>query len=109
MSVEDLLTDTVNVQTPTATRDNYGGYEESWANSIVSLPVRIQPLSGSERFAMGKTGANITHRMYCVPPPTAIGEKDRLTFGSRTLKIVTVRDTDEQGRLLVIDCTEESN
>ncbi len=106
MSIESLLVSTVNVQTPTATRDSYGGYEESWGNAIVGLPCRINPVSGTEAFSMGKEGATITHKIYCVP--RTITESDRIVFGTRTFDIIEVRDTDELGRLMVIGCTEES-
>jgi len=107
VSIESLLVSTVNVQAPTETRDAFGGYEESWANSIINMPCRIQPLSGSERFAMGKEGTDITHRLYCVPQ--TITESDRIVFGSRTFGVRAVRDTNELGRLMVVDCTEESS
>tara|TARA_Y100000310_G_scaffold333913_1_gene412475 strand:+ start:3183 stop:3506 length:324 start_codon:yes stop_codon:yes gene_type:complete len=107
VSIEALLVSTVDIQTPTATRDNSGGYEESWANSIVNMPCRIQPVGGNEAFSMGKEGAEISHRVYCVP--ANITESDRIIFGSRTFRIRAVRDTDELGRLMVIDCIEESS
>jgi len=106
MSIESLLVSAVNVQTPTATRDAYGGYTESWGNALVDMPCRINPVSGSESFSMGKEGATISHKIYCIP--ATITESDRIVFGTRTFEIVEVRDTDELGRLMVIGCSEES-
>ena len=107
MSIESLLVSRVNVQTPTESRTATGGYSESWSNAYVNMPCRINPVSGSEAFDMGKEGATISHEIYCIP--AVITESDRIVFGSRTFRIVEVRDTDELGRLMVIGCTEESS
>jgi len=107
MSIEGLLVSRVTVQTPAESRTATGGYSETWGNAIINMPCRINPVSGSESFSMGKEGAIISHKLYCIP--ATITESDRVVFGSRTFRIVEVRDTDELGRLMVIGCTEEQS
>ena len=107
MSISSLCDKTALVQRAVEVRDSIGTYTESWSTHIESLKCRIQPVSGSQGFVRGKENANITVVFYCIPAD--ITESDRILYDSRAFRVQAVRDTDEQGRLMVIGCTEESH
>lgn len=111
MSVDSLLTHTVDVQKVTETADAIGGMTEVWSDRYTALSVRIQPLSARERILYQAPNQQITHRMYCLKDD--ISPKDRVWFLGRgtvyrMFRVVGVRSVDEFNpvRLVTIDLVE---
>lgn len=107
MSLKSLMNTSVDVQRPTKTRGTEGGQSASWPTTYAGLRCRIQPLSAREAVLYGRETEQVTHRMY-IDASVIIGIQDRVIYSSRTFFVVGVRDTDEQGRLKVVELREEN-
>ena len=103
MSIESLCDKSVSVLRPTMITSDTGAYEETFA-VWKTIDARIQPLTAAELTKLGREATDIGIRLYCVP--AGIQEPDRILYGSRTFEVIGVRDIDEQGRLMTVDCVE---
>ncbi len=103
MSLDTLCDKTVTVERPTTNVTDTGAYEETFG-IWKTVKARIQPLSAVELVKLGRQATDVGIRLYCVP--CGIQEPDRIVFGTRTFEVLGVRDIDEQGRLMTVDCVE---
>ena len=98
MSVRTLCNRSVTVQQVALTDDAYGTATESRTNRYTNVPMRIQPISGSEAMRYRQQNVDVTHKAF-VPLDlqdfTGISETDEVVDGSTTYTIVSaVRDID---------------
>ncbi len=103
MSIQSLADKSIIVRRATVGATDTGAYEETWAD-WKTVSARIQPLSAGELVKLGREATDIGIRLYCLP--CGIQEPDRIVYGDRTFQVVGVRDIDEQGRLMTVDCVE---
>ncbi len=103
MSISSLCDKTVTVERSGLTVSATGAYEETFG-IWKTVKARIQPLKADEMVKLGRQATDIGIRIYCVP--CGIQEPDRIVFGTRTFEVLGVRDIDEQGRLMTVDCVE---
>lgn len=99
------LTQRIELQRSTATRDSTGEPIDSWA-TYVSVRAQIVGGSGAERLigpqVAGRAGYAIRMR-YRDPVPTIT---ERVKFGSRTFDINSVENIEQANRELLLACTE---
>lgn len=72
------------------------GVEDAYVLSH-TVPCRIRPLAGSERFAGGKETVVATHRVYC--PVTTITEADRVSIDDMEYKVSLISRPTESNHL----------
>jgi len=112
MSLDSLLDKTIKIQKlSTGSADGVGGYTgQSWGHWVSDIKARIQPLSGKERILYDQMNMRITDKIYIKPITNSdISPTYRILYGTRTYDIETIRDIDEQDRLITIECQETTN
>ena len=70
-----------------------------------NVKCRIQPLSARDRNDFQSAGMGITHFVYFSEDPS-LDERDVLLFGTRSLRVRGVFNTDELNRLWRAECEE---
>lgn len=103
MSLDSLCDKTITVERSSLDVSASGAYEETFA-IWKTVKARIQPLRADEMVKLGRQATDIGIRLYCVP--CGIQEPDRIVYDGRTFEVLGVRDIDEQGRLMTVDCVE---
>ncbi len=103
MSIDSLADKTVTIQRVSMAVSAAGAYEETFTD-LLTWKVRIQPLTANELVKLGREATDIGIKLYGVPAD--VQEPDRVTYGSKTYRVIGVRDIDEQGRLMTVDCVE---
>ena len=103
MSIESLADKTVTIQRASMSVTAAGAYEEVFEEPV-DWKARIQPLTAAELTKLGREATEVGIKLYGIPD--GIQEPDRITYGSRTFRVLGVRDIDEQGRLATVDCIE---
>lgn len=107
MTVASLCIHTIDIQVNTGVNDGAGNVVESWANETTGVKARIQPLSADEREGTWKgEPTTITHRIYIAAAGTTIDEARRIVYDGRYFNVMGVRDLDEWGKFLAVDCEE---
>jgi len=104
MSFDSLLNATLTLKVNTPAANSQGEPVDSWAGST-SIKARVQPVSGSEEFIVGRKTVRATHKIFC-RTTTAITARNRFTWGSRTLEVLLVRNIDEASHHYEIDAYE---
>ncbi len=103
MSIDSLCDKTISVLRPAVLVSDTGAYDEAYT-VWKTVKARIQPLTAGELDKLGREATDVGIRLYCVP--CGIQEPDRIGYGGRTFEVLGVRDIDEQGRLMTVDCVE---
>jgi SPP1 family predicted phage head-tail adaptor len=104
MSLTSLCDKLVTIERMSETGDAWGGITESYA-SVGTAKARIYPVSGSDAVIHGRPDMRITHRFY-FPGTPDIKADDRLLYNLRYFYVQVVRNIDEQGKFLTVDCEE---
>jgi SPP1 family predicted phage head-tail adaptor len=86
------------------TVDDYGQVTRSWATYYTTW-ASVRPLSGREQEQGMARQASISHRVR-IRFKADILHGDRISMGSRTLEIVSIRNIDEGSWELEIDAVE---
>ena len=109
MTPTHLFDQSVSVIRPTIAVDAIGAPTYTYgttASSVVACRVQVQ--SANENVRAGRPAASKTYSVYC-DPASDILSADRLTWGTKTLKILEpLRDFDGQGRLGKLVVIEET-
>ena len=90
-----------------ATVDDYGQVTRSW-NTYYTTWASVRPLSGREQEQGMARQASISHRVR-IRYKADILHGDRISMGSRTLEIVSIRNIDEGSWELEIDAIERGD
>jgi head-tail adaptor len=104
MSLTSLCGKTVAIERGSDTGDNWGGQTRSYSQ-VAKAKCRIYPVTGNDSVIHGMPDLRITHRLY-FPGTPDIRSGDRFKFGSRYFYVQVIRDVDEQGVFLTVDCEE---
>ena len=72
--------------------------ETAWSTSasVQAFDAAVNPISGVERIAGGRTQLMADYKMFCSDTVT-LTEKDRVKWGSKTFDVVFVKDTLDMG------------
>ena len=116
MSLASFLTNTVEVQaqTPSALQDKSGAMVKNWATKpgefgapLRDILCRVRPISTRYQMLYAQRNITVTHRVYFdFVYPVSRGDR-LLTDTGKTLLVKGIFDTDELGRLFVVDCEEQ--
>ena len=90
-----------------STVDDYGQVSRSW-NTYYTTWASVRPLSGREQEQGMARQASISHRVR-IRYKADILHGDRISMGSRTLEIVSIRNIDEGSWELEIDAIERGD
>ena len=104
MSFDSLLNNTLTLKANSPSVNGQGEPIDSWSGTT-TIKARVQPVTGGEQFTIGKRTVTVTHKVFC-RTTTAITARNRFTFGSRTLEILSVRNVDEAAHHYEIECAE---
>ena len=95
----------ITIQTGGRTGDGRGGVTKAWTTHA-AVWARVQPVSAREAFAAGQLQGAITHRIT-LRFTSGVTTAMRVSWGSRVLRVIGVRNPGEDDRLLELDCVEE--
>jgi SPP1 family predicted phage head-tail adaptor len=102
------LTQRISFQRDESTTvDDYGQVTRSWATYYTTW-ASVRPLSGREQEQGAARQASISHRVR-IRFKAGILHGDRISMGSRTLEIVSIRNIDEGSWELEIDAIERGD
>lgn len=93
------------IETLTDVDDGRGGSAPTWA-TVATVFGRVMPVSAREAFMAGQVQGTVSHRVT-LRWIDGVRPKMRITWGSRILLIEGVRNLEEEGRILELDCSEE--
>jgi len=96
----------VTIESCNETQDETGQAIKTWT-PLMYLWACIEPLNGRELFEARQTVADVSHKAT-IPYTQGISSENRIAFGSRTLNIDAVINTDEINAELVMYCTERT-
>ena len=103
-----LFDKTIAVTRPAETVDSGGSPIQTFNAHLSGVKCRIQPQRGSENVLAGRPATSKSYTIY-VESGLDIEADDRITYGTKTLKIVEPQiDFDEQGILSRIVAEEVS-
>lgn len=106
------LSSLTSVHTITHKRQTYsrgsGGGMTLTLTTVGTKQCRLQPLNTREREEFAQSGQWIDAVAYFDSEPS-IDERDIIEFGSDTYEVIGVRDTDELGRLFVVDLEKKTD
>lgn len=95
----------VTLQTNTPVSDGGGGFTDAWADTA-TLWAEIEELTGTEGYEAQQTASTLSHRVT-IRYRTSVTPQQRLTYGSRVLKINAVLNPRQANERLELLCTEE--
>ena len=95
----------VAIQTQTKVSDGQGGYTRTWATAE-TVYAKIEPVIAEEFFFAGQEKPGVSHRVVIRYTTNAIVGR-RLLWGSRILRMVSVRNIEERDIVTAMLCQEE--
>lgn len=93
----------ITILRPATDKDELGGYEGEWVE-VCTTWAQISPLSGKEYFSQVRENT-VSHKIYCRYRP-GITPKNRVRFGKRTFRILSVINWEERNEGLTLMCEE---
>ena len=85
------------------TPDGHGGFETEYVE-IGTVWARVEPVKDGEQFIAGGI-QNITDVLVHIRRRDDLDTTSRLTWEGRTFNIKGIRNLDERGRFLALDCS----
>ena len=98
------LRSTVDLQSLTTASDGQGGVTETWTTDD-TFAAKVDPLSAQEVYWAGQQDGGETHKIT-LRYNSAITNKKRFLFGTRILRITSVRNILERNRKMVCFAVE---
>ena len=105
MSISDYYTQSI-VITSQSTSTGWGS-EGSWG-SASTVAAAVNPIIGIEKYAADRKTLFADWKIFCADT-VSVDEGDRITWDSRTLDVVHVKDTLNMGHHKRILCKEKSD
>lgn len=100
----------VTIQTCTETVAQSGARLQAWS-TLATVWASVVPVSGSEPWNADQAQPNVTHTVTLRSggdvTRATITPKNRILYGSRVLNIVSIRDENEDGFMLTLNCMEK--
>jgi head-tail adaptor len=87
------------------TPDSSGGFPEDARTEEGTIPVRVRPLSASERILGSRESSQSTHRIYA-KSDAAVEFQDVLRVGTNDYEVMGLRPPSELGHHLEIQARE---
>jgi SPP1 family predicted phage head-tail adaptor len=95
------------LEAPVETADGAGGVTRNYA-SVATLWAAVRPVSARGEVDADKLGATVTHHIV-LRFRTDVTTRHQLRDGTRTFRIVALRDQDGDGRFLEIEAQERAD
>lgn len=96
------LRERVTIQRYTTVDDGYGNQIRTWAD-LATVFARVEPLKGEERAIAGGMGNPYSVTIHIRHRDVSPG-MNRIMFKGKEHRIQYVRNLDERGRFLALDC-----
>ena len=96
----------IDIESQSLSTDSQGGSSRTWATRA-TVWSSIKPLRSEERFYNEQLKLQTTHEIIIRYLSTVLST-DRIKFGSRYFEIVSLKNIDEAGKLLIILAKETS-
>ena len=80
---------------------------QTWT-TVATVWASVEPLSGQEGIQANQLNAELSHRVT-IRYYSGLTAAYRILWGTRVLRIVSVLNTDERNREMVLSCMEEKN
>lgn len=93
------------IQSKTESQAASGMPSESWSTHA-TVWARVKPVKADEGFEAGTTTARRTHEIT-IRALSTVTPNMRVSWDSRYFYITGVRDMDERGIMMTLDCREE--
>ena len=94
----------ITIQSVTETADSFGAMTETWG-TFAQVWASIEPLSGRELLQAQQIQADVTHRVR-FRFLAGVTAKMRGLYGTRYFNILSIINTDERDREIVLMCKE---
>ena len=94
----------VTIETPAGSASTFGEVAQSWS-TVATVWAAVEPTSSRERVENEQVKTFTTHRVL-IRHRADVTATERVTFGSRTLNILSVINPNEQNATLELLCTE---
>jgi hypothetical protein len=123
--IQNLLRHTVDVKRPAPSKGISGGEEQTPSTPYSSVPCLVQPVQANWLVQYQRRAIDVTHTVFIAPytvggdfddsfgPDFDISTSvpillngDYFVYAGRTLLIRGIRDLQEWGRVLAVDCLE---
>jgi len=98
------LRNRITLQEYTISKDSFGAETETWSD-VAQVWASIEPLSGREYFAAQQINAQISTKVT-IRYRAGIKPTMRVLFGNRVYGILSVINTGEKNRELILMCKE---
>lgn len=125
--IQNLLRHTIDVHRPAPSKGTSGGEKQTDSTAYTGLPCLVQPVTATWLAQYQRRSIDVTHTVFFAPRTTGgafsngfssgfdiggtkpiIANGDWLLFNGRKLLIKGIRDLQEWGRVLAVDCLEVS-
>lgn len=90
----------ISFQSEQMTADGAGGYALAWT-TVLTAWAEIEPLHGDKRYVDGHLEAHATHKMI-LRYQSGVTPDMRVTYGSRTFKILSLLNQNERNQWLEV-------
>ena len=87
--------------------DNIGGTYDTWVD-LFTISAKVEPVGAREQLFSMQMNHRVTHRVTIRYNANVLPEH-RLTHKGRTLNIKGIRNEEERGVWMIIDCEEGGN
>lgn len=94
----------ITIQSVTETSDGMGGFTEAWATYVTAW-ADIKPVKGEEALEHKKLEHELVHRIW-TRYISGITTKMRIVWGTRTMRIIGLRNPDERDKMFEIMAEE---
>lgn len=105
LPVAGQLRHRAQLQQPRNSQDSYGQKVPVW-ETVATVWVSVEPISGRELTQASQTQADATHRVHLRYYP-GLAPRWQLLYRGRTLRALSVRDIEERGIWMELECVEQ--
>lgn len=105
MSYNQLLNKTLEVVRKLSASDGMGGFTDGTDEEWISVKGRISPASAQTQTMYQALGVRVTHTVY-LQAGVQVAEGNQLRYGTRYLLVKGIKDPDESGHHLELQCEE---
>ena len=95
-------------QSPTRVADGQGGFSETWADTVTSVPIAIESRAETETLQAAQITAGVARTVTAKfsEALAAVLPTWRISVGAKTLEIHAVTNLDARNRQIQFLCTE---
>lgn len=103
--LSNLLRHSVTVNRPTPSKGTSGAQVNTYSAVYSAIPALVQPIQATWLMQYQRKAIDVSHTVFFNTNPTIL-DGDQIAYNSRTLLVKGVRDLQEWGKVLAVDCLE---